>query len=210
VLPVRGSRVIAGLVTPLGLDRVGQPPVQLNHQAVVAVEAIAASAPAVRTLEWRLPDRLGKTVGALHVPAVAVLQHRMVTVGRRHDELMQFSTPAQPGALAHRRAQPGGVGQVPRERPGHPSADVIEGRRRLRQVEHGLLHHGQRRVTVLQHDLAGPRAAVQADPVDYRDPALPGNCHVNRSGRLVGEPLELGRGLVAQDRARPGSKERRP
>jgi hypothetical protein len=104
VLPVYGSRVVAGLVAPLGLDRVRQPTVQLDHHAVVAIEAIAASAPAVRALEWRLPDRLGEPVRPLHVSAIAVLQHRMVATGRRRDEFMQFSAPAQSGALAHRRA----------------------------------------------------------------------------------------------------------
>jgi hypothetical protein len=210
VLPVRRGRVVAGLVAPLGLDRVRQPPVQLDHHAVVAVEAIAASAPAVRALEWRLPDRLGKAVRALHVPAVAVFQHRMVAAGCRRDEFMQFSTPAQPGALGYRRAQPGRVGQVPRECAGHPSAHLIERRGRLGQVEHGLLDPRQRRVAVVQHDLAGARAAVQADPADHLDAARPGNRHVNRFGRLVGEPLELGRGLVAQDRSRPRPEERRP
>ncbi|HJZ25569.1 MAG TPA: hypothetical protein VJ370_04775 [Streptosporangiaceae bacterium] len=110
VLPVHGGRVVAGLVAPLGLDRVRQPTVQLNHHAVAAVEAVAASAPAVRALEWRLPDRLGEPVRPLHVPAVAVLQYRMVAAGGRRDEFMQFSAPAQPGALAHRRAQPRRVG----------------------------------------------------------------------------------------------------
>jgi hypothetical protein len=210
LLTIRGGRVVADLVAPLGLDRVRQPTVQLDHHTVVTIEAIAASAPAVRALEWRLPDRLGEPVRALHVAAVAVLQHRMVAAGRRRDEFMQFSTPAQPGALTHRRAQPRRVGQVPRECAGHPPADVIEGRRRLGQVEHGLLHRRQRRVAGPQHDLAGARAAVQADPADHLDPALPGNRHVNRVGRLVGEPLELGRGLVAQDRARPGPEEGRP
>ncbi|HJY69582.1 MAG TPA: hypothetical protein VJ254_22895 [Streptosporangiaceae bacterium] len=110
VLPVHGGRVVAGLVAPLGLDRVRQPTVQLDHHTVVTIEAIAASAPAVRALEWRLPDRLGEPVRALHVAAVAVLQHRMVAAGRRRDEFMQFSAPAQPGALAHRRAQPRRIG----------------------------------------------------------------------------------------------------
>jgi hypothetical protein len=110
VLPVHGGRVVAGLVAPLGLDRMRQPAVQLNHHAVAAVEAIAASAPAVRALEWRLPDRLREPVRPLHVSAVAVLQHRMVAAGRRGDEFMQFNAPAQPGALAHRRAQPRRVG----------------------------------------------------------------------------------------------------
>jgi hypothetical protein len=110
VLPVHGGRVVAGLVAPLGLDRVRQPTVQLNHHAVVAVKAVAASAPALRALEWRLPDRLGEAMRPLHVSPVAVLQHRMVAAGRRRDEFMQFSAPAQPGALAHRRAQPRRVG----------------------------------------------------------------------------------------------------
>jgi hypothetical protein len=210
LLPGHGGRVVAGLVAPLGLDRVRQPPVQLDRDAVVAVEAIAASAPTVRALEGRLPNRLGKAVRALHVPAVAVLKHRMVAAGRRRDELVQCSTPAQPGALAHRRAKPRRVGQVSREGASHPSAHLIERRGGLGQVEHGLLHPRPRRVAVSQHDLAGARAAMQADPVDHLDPALPGNRHVNRFGRLVGEPLELGRGLVAQDRARPGPEERRP
>jgi hypothetical protein len=110
VLPVHGGRVVAGLVAPLRLDRVRQPAVQLDHHAVVAVEAVAPSAPAVRALERRLPDRLREPVRPLHISAVAVLQHRMVAAGRRRDEFMQFSAPAQPGALAHRRAQPRRVG----------------------------------------------------------------------------------------------------
>jgi hypothetical protein len=51
LLPDDGGRVVTGLVPPLGLSWVRQPPVQLDHHAIVAVQAIAASPPTVRALE---------------------------------------------------------------------------------------------------------------------------------------------------------------
>jgi hypothetical protein len=146
----------------------------------------------------------------LHVTAIAVLQRRMVAVGRCRNEFMQVSTPAQPGTPVHCRAHPRGVGQVPRQRPGYPPAHFIERRRSLRQIKHGLLHPGPRRIAIPQHELTGACATVQADAVGCLDPALPGNRHVNRTGRFISEPLELSRSLVAQDRAWSGPEERRP
>jgi hypothetical protein len=113
----------------------------------------------------------------------------MVPAGGRGDEPAQVSTPAQTRAALNRIMEPGLVGQLPRERASHPPAYVIERRRRLGQVEQRVLYRGARRITGRQHDLTRPPGAVQADADGRRDPALPGDSHVNRLDRPVSEPL---------------------
>jgi hypothetical protein len=210
LLPGHRRRVVAGLVLPLVFGRVAQLSVQFHQHAVVPVLAVAAATAAVRAGERRLPGRLGQPVGPFHVAVIAVLQHRMVPAGRRRDELTQVSAPAQPAARPHRRPQPARVGQVPRERAGHPAAHVIKARGRLRQVEQGLLYCGPRRIAARLHCLVRPPGPVQADAGGGQHPALGGNRQVNQLRRPVGEPLQLGRCLVTEHRARPRAEQRRP
>jgi hypothetical protein len=125
----------------------------------------------------------------------------MVAASRGRDEFMQVSPPAQLSALVHGRAQPALVGQVARERAGHPAAHVVEVRGRLRQVEHGLLDPGPRRIAIALHRLDRPPRPMQADPGKRRNMTLPRDRHVNLPGWLVGEPLQLSRRFVAEHRA---------
>src|SRR5579859_1021808 len=155
LLPVRCGGVVTVLVPPLILGPVPEPPVELHDHAVVPVEAIAASLPAVRTGERRLPDRLGQPVRPLYVTVVAILKHRMVSAGRGADELLQVSAPAQLRTLPHRGAQPFLVGQLPRECAGNPAADIIKAGGGLSQVEHRLLNPGPRRIALPQDGLQG-------------------------------------------------------
>jgi hypothetical protein len=121
----------------------------------------------------------------------------MVAASRGGDEFTQLSTPAQLRPLAHGRAQPLLVGQVTRERAGHPPAHVIEVCGRLGQVKHRLLHPGPRRIAVAQHGLDRPTRPVNADPGNGCDMTLARNRHVNRLGWLVSELEKFRRCLVA-------------
>jgi hypothetical protein len=210
LLPVEGGGVVAVLVLPLILIRVRQPPVQLHHHAIVAVEAVPASPPAVRPGERRLPDRLRQPVRPFHVPVVAELQQRMVATGRGHDEFTHVSAPTQSGALAHCGAQPLLVSEVTRERTRHPPAHVIKVRRSLYQIEHGLLHRGPRRIAIYEHGLDRPSGAMKADPESSHDMTLTGNCDMDWISRLVGKPQQFGCRLVAEHRAWTRREDRSP
>ena len=210
LLPVHGGGVVTVLVPPLVLGPVAEPPVQLDHDPISLVHAVPPSAPPVRIRERRLPDRLRQPVRPFHVAVVAVLQHRVVSASRGSDELMQVSAPAQLRPLAHRRAQPALVGQVPRERASHPPAHVIERRGSLRQVKHRLLHPGPRRIAVALHSLDRPAGPVQADAFGRLDPTLDRDGHVNHLGWLVSEPLQLGSCFVTEHRAWSGREDGRP
>jgi hypothetical protein len=210
LVPVHCSGIVAGLVPPLILWLVSEPPVKLHHHAVVPVKTIPASPPAIRAGKRRLPDRLRQPVRPFHVTLVSVLQHRVISAGRGGDELMQVSAPAQLRPLAHGRAQPGLVGQLPRERAGHPPAHVVEVRSRLGQVKHGLLHPGPRWIAVPEHRLDRPPRPVNADPADRCDMTLTRNCHMDRSGRPIGELQKFRRRLMTEDCTRTGREHRRP
>jgi hypothetical protein len=187
-----------------------EPPVQFDHDAVALVQPITAATASARVGERRLPDRLRQPMCPFHVPLVAKLQHRVVAASRGGDEFMQVSPPAQLGALTHRRAQPALVGQVARERAGHPPAHVVKRGRRLRQVKHRLLHPGPRWIAIALHRLDRPPRPVQADSFSRNRAALARNCHVNRFDRLVSEPLDLGCCFVTEHCASPGRKDCRP
>jgi hypothetical protein len=201
LLAVRGGGVVPGLVPPPVLDRVRQPPVELHYYSVLLVHAVPAAAPPVRCRERNLPTRLRQSVRSLHVPVIAVLQHRMITRNGRLEDLVQVSAPAQPPALGHGRLQRSLVGKVPRDRPRHPPAHIVEAPRRLRQVQHRLLHRRPRRKFPLLHRIQRPVGPVHADPLGRDDMTSMGNSHMNRVGQLVSKALELGGRLVAENRA---------
>jgi phosphoglycolate phosphatase len=156
LLAVRGGGVVPGLVLPPVLGRVRQPPVELHYYSVLLVHAVPPAAPPVRCRERNLPARLGQSVRPLHVPVIAVLQHRMIARNGRLEDLVQVSAPAQPPVLGHGRLQPGLVGKVPRDRPRHPPAHIVKAPRRLRQVQHRLLHRRPRRKVPVRHRLDDP------------------------------------------------------
>lgn len=126
----------------------------------------------------------------------------MIPASGSNDEFMQIPAPAQPGSRHPGRAQPVLIGEITRERTGHPPADIIEGRRGLREVEHGFLDLGPRRIRAWLRSLDRPRRPVEADPFDRYDPPPHGDGHVNRLRRLVDEPMQLSRCLVTEDCAR--------
>jgi hypothetical protein len=128
-------------------------------------------------------------MGAFHVVVVPELQYRMIAAVGGHDELVQVRTPAKLRALGHGVAQPRLVSEIPGERARDPAADVIKGRGGLREIKHGLLDLGPRRVGVSLRSLIGACGAVKAYPVDRLDPTLNGNSDVNHLGGLVGKPM---------------------
>jgi hypothetical protein len=137
-----------------------------------------------------------------HVAVIAVLQHRVVAASGGGDEFMQVSPPAQLRPLVHGRAQPALVGQVAGERASHPAADVVEVRGRLRQIEHGLLDPGPRRIAIALHRLDRPRGPVNAEPGNRSDVTLTRNCHVNHLGWIVGELKKFRCRLMTEDCSR--------
>jgi len=163
LLPVRGGGVVPGLVPPPVFGLVGEPPVELDDHAVLGVHPVPPSPPTISRGERHLPGRLGQPVRPLHVPVIAELQHRMIPARRGRDELLQVVAPPQPLACLHGRVEPGLVGELPRNRPGHPPAHVIECLRGLGEVEHRLLDPRPGRIRTYLGGLHRPVRPVQGD-----------------------------------------------
>jgi hypothetical protein len=166
-----------------------EPPVEFDDHAVLLVHAVAPSPPPVPGRERHLAAGVGQAVRPLHIPVIAEFQHRLVAGDGRLENFVQVSAPAQPPALSHGRLQPDLVGKLPRDRPRHPPAYVIEAPGRLRQVKHRLLHRRPRRPGLTLHGVDHPIRSVHANAIDGRDVSFVRNGYVNGIDGPIDQPL---------------------
>jgi hypothetical protein len=134
----------------------------------------------------------------------------MITAGRRGDEFLQVRAPAQPLTRFHGRAQPGLIGEFPRDRPRHPAAHVIKGLRFLDEIEHGVLDLGPRRVHVPLHRQIRTPGSVDLDARWGYHAALVRNGHMDRIGVPIRKPVQFGCCVVAERGTWAGGKDSRP
>jgi hypothetical protein len=206
VRAIRRGRVVALGIPPPVLWRMSEATIQLHNHRVGLIYPVAPSASAAWTGERHLPPRLRQPVRPLHVARVAELEHGLVAIRGRVEELFQICPVLKPATRLDRRPEPYPVRQPPRERPRHPPAHVIKSLRRIHQIQDGLLHRRPCRIS----DPRSPRRTVEAHARNRDDTALTGNGHVNRIRLLVGQPVYLGRGLIAEHGTRARMQNRRP
>jgi phosphoglycolate phosphatase-like HAD superfamily hydrolase len=113
--------------------------VELHHQAVPLVVAVAETAAAVRLGERNLPLCYRQPVRPLDVPVVAELQHRMRAARRRRDDLVEPVSPAELLARAQRPSQRPFAGAALPEAGGHPADHVVDGRGLVHKVDDRFL-----------------------------------------------------------------------
>jgi phosphoglycolate phosphatase-like HAD superfamily hydrolase len=131
--------VVASSVTTALVFGVRLLAVELHHQAVPLVVAVAEAAAAVRLGERDLPLGFRQPVRPLDVPVVAELQHRMRAARRRRDDLVEPVSPAELLARAQRPSQRPFAGKALAEAGGHPANHVVEGRGLVHKVDDRFL-----------------------------------------------------------------------
>ena len=203
--------IVTFLVPPALLFGMEALAVELDDQpAVLGVIAVTVAIRPVGLPEPGLLDRLGKRMGALDIPVVAILQDRVCTSGGHGDDLVKLIAPAELPAEPRHCPQVIFPQQPSVESAGNDGNDIIPIRGRLHEVEHCLLGNAVRRDPGWAPHHSFTRRQVNEDTLGWRDAPICRNGHINDRGRAIDEPVDLGRSLVAEIRASPGIKDRCP
>jgi hypothetical protein len=153
--------------------------------------------------------RWRQAVGPLHVAHVPVFQYGMDPVAGGREYIIELGTPAHLLAQTHGGPEFFLGSQPPAACPGDPGAEIIEGGRALSQINDRLLHGRSRRLTIGLPSLVDATRNVN-DEAAGGDPPGGGDRDVDRFGRGIDEPVQFGRGLVAEQSAGPGVEHCRP
>jgi hypothetical protein len=187
---------------------VRQAAVQLDSGLVFVVIAIPVGDLAV-DVDTRLMPGTRQAVSTLDITQIPVFKHRVNSVTGRPENLIKLGTPAH--FLAHRQSstQPFLGAQPPTAGPGNPAADIVERPGELNQIEHRLL---DRRPGRLKAGLSGfgNAAGYTDDEAGAAHPPRSGHRQVDRPGRRIDEPVQLGRRLMAEHGAISSAEHGRP
>jgi len=181
------------------------------------VEVVQVACPAAER-DPRLPLCNRQPMGALDSSHVPVFENGVHSGAGLCEGPRQLSSPAQPAPGLQGHAQQVRRGEPAAARPADPGERGLGVGGDLRQVERGLLDPGARRSSGGVAGGVNPARTVDDDAGSQvaalmgTHRQLPGGVdgHMDQAGRTIGEPVQLGGGVVAERRARSSAQNGRP